>query len=349
MSTQPRYHQIENLLDLAVRLQGSFQGVSLDDVAERYEVSRRTAVRMLEAVRRALGEHLFDVEIDLQGRKHWRLSQPLVSGLFRLGAEDFAALDAAVGLAKREGDDTLAGKIEDVVTKLRALSAPEWLRHLDPDLEALAQAQGFACRPGPRPRVDEKVLGEIRGALMAGRRIRVLYRKESGKPARWRTVGPLGLLYGNRHYLVATIASRRRPVLFRLSRIERVTAAEGFVATPDGFSLDSFARQSFGVFQEEPIETLWRFDASVAEEAAEYCFHPDQESECGKDGALLVRFRAGGRLEMAWHLFTWGRHVEVLEPASLRAELTQLLEQALRRHGRAPVRRRRAARRAVGG
>ena len=40
-----------------------------------------------------------------------------------------------------------------------------------------------------------------------------------------------------------------------------------------------------------------------------------------EDGSLLVRFRAGGKLEMCWHLFTWGEHVEVVEPAQLRPAL----------------------------
>lgn len=32
------------------------------------------------------------------------------------------------------------------------------------------------------------------------------------------------------------------------------------------------------------------------------------------DDSLLVRFRAGGALEMSWHLYTWGDAVEVIEP-----------------------------------
>jgi len=31
------------------------------------------------------------------------------------------------------------------------------------------------------------------------------------------------------------------------------------------------------------------------------------------DGSLVVKFRAGGRKEMDWHLYTWGDEVEVLE------------------------------------
>jgi predicted DNA-binding transcriptional regulator YafY len=35
------------------------------------------------------------------------------------------------------------------------------------------------------------------------------------------------------------------------------------------------------------------------------------------DGSVTVKFRAGGSLEMAWHLYQWGEHVEVLEPKQL--------------------------------
>ena len=74
-------------------------------------------------------------------------------------------------------------------------------------------------------------------------------------------------------------------------------------------------------------------------------FHPTQRLEPGRDGSIVVRFRAGGLREMAWHLFTWGPSVEVLEPPALRRELVALLVEALGRHGtRAPARAPRARR-----
>ena len=45
--------------------------------------------------------------------------------------------------------------------------------------------------------------------------------------------------------------------------------------------------------------------------------HPDQLLEKQPDGSIIVRFRAGGQLEMCWHLYTWGANVEVIAPASL--------------------------------
>ena len=33
---------------------------------------------------------------------------------------------------------------------------------------------------------------------------------------------------------------------------------------------------------------------------------------------MLVSFRAGGLMEMCWHLYTWGANVEVVAPVALR-------------------------------
>ena len=55
---------------------------------------------------------------------------------------------------------------------------------------------------------------------------------------------------------------------------------------------------------EEPIE-------EVADEAETFVFHPKQTVERLPDGSLMVRFRAGGRQEMAWYLARWEGKVEV--------------------------------------
>ena len=83
------------------------------------------------------------------------------------------------------------------------------------------------------------------------------------------------------------------------------------------FSLQKYAERSFGVFQEEPVDVIWRFSPKAARDAREFLFHPTQTFEEEPDGSLLVRFRAGGALEMCWHLFTWGDKVQIIEPKRL--------------------------------
>lgn len=68
------------------------------------------------------------------------------------------------------------------------------------------------------------------------------------------------------------------------------------------------------------------------EDALRWRFHPNQFVEQQADGAVIVRFRASGMLELAWHLFTWGDKLEVIEPQLLRDTLTDALEIALTHH-----------------
>jgi predicted DNA-binding transcriptional regulator YafY len=97
---------------------------------------------------------------------------------------------------------------------------------------------------------------------------------------------------------------------------------EGFERDPE-FNLGAIVAKSFGVYEEAPVDVVWRFSAEAAPLARQFQFHQSQVFEPCGDGGLIVRFHAGGLLEMAWHLMTWGRHVEVLEPAALRALLPE--------------------------
>jgi predicted DNA-binding transcriptional regulator YafY len=186
---------------------------------------------------------------------------------------------------------------------------------IEPDLDALIQAEGLATRPGPRTRVDPAILARLREAILACHKVRLRYRTGGGGVS-WHKVAPYGFLHGSRPYLVAY--SRNPTILdyrtYRLSSIIQVQdTGEPFDRDP-AFSLDAYARRSFGVFQEPPFDVAWKFTPAAAPDAREYLFHPDQTLEDLPDGSLMVRFRAGGALEMSWHLYTWGDEVEVIEP-----------------------------------
>lgn len=129
----------------------------------------------------------------------------------------------------------------------------------------------------------------------------------------------MAFFYGSRHYLVAySLSDRARNYrLFSLANIEKVDILETSFEKRGDFSLQKFAERSFGVFQEELFDVVWRFSPKAAPDARQFLFHPTQTLEDQPDGSLIVRFHAGGALEMSWHLFTWGDEVEVVEPKRL--------------------------------
>ena len=89
------FNKTEKFLELARRAAASRQGISLDDVVSRYEVSFRTAQRMLRAL-----EHQFpntETWLDSQGRKRWRIPGGQLREFFSVSAEEVAAMRALLG------------------------------------------------------------------------------------------------------------------------------------------------------------------------------------------------------------------------------------------------------------
>ncbi|MBI3126072.1 MAG: WYL domain-containing protein [Candidatus Tectomicrobia bacterium] len=316
-----RYERMETLLRLALRMQGSPGGLSLQDIQAELGVARRTAERMRDAVVDLfLGE-----EVETGERtKRWRIPPGTLDRLVRFRAEELAGLEGAAQALDREGMRDQAAALRAVSAKLRALQRPADARRVEPDLEALVEAEGLALRPGPQEAVRPGVLGRIREAILRGVKVRLHYRKREGGGRVRRTVGPCGVLYGSRHRLVAEGAEGLRQYV--LSNIERVEVTEAPFERPAGFSLRAYAERSFGTYQEEegPFHVVWRFTPEAARDARNFLFHPTQEAAEEPGGSLVVRFRACGLREMAWHLFTWGEGVEVVEPEALKEVLSDL-------------------------
>ncbi|MGD9535552.1 MAG: helix-turn-helix transcriptional regulator [Alphaproteobacteria bacterium] len=318
-----RYGVTDRVLRLALAMQGSRTGLSLGDIERDFSVGRRTAQRMRDAVQRLYPqtEQLFDDE----RRPRWRIPVPGAVTPGRVEADELADLDAAIQLLKRDNQGRRAASLEGLMHKIMASLQTNIARRIEPDLEALLEAEGLAMRPGPRPVIKPEVIDTIRLAIKQSRELYLHYRNLRSKRASGRRLEPYGFLFGNRHYLVGMSPNLHpgEARLFELSRIRGVKIGERPFTRDPAFSLHDFAKQSFGVYREPPHDVVWRFKPEAAEAAAEYRFHPDQVMEQADDGALIVRFRAGGLLEMCWHLYTWGDGVEVLAPKELKATMKQ--------------------------
>ncbi|OFX07556.1 MAG: WYL domain-containing protein [Alphaproteobacteria bacterium RIFOXYD12_FULL_60_8] len=313
-----RYEKADNLLQLALEMQASRAGLSLGYIQDKFAVGRRTAMRMRDAILRNFPQA---EEVETEERvKRWRIPSGVLNQMVNFSADELSSLDTAVNLLRQENREEVAAEVASVLGKVRALMKPEAARRVEPDLEALLEAEGLAMRPGPRPSIKVAVTEDLRHAMKGCTKVRLSYRNREGK-LNDRLVHPYGFLHGHRHYLVAFHEHPKgnNVVLFSLPNIERVEVLKEMFVRPEEFSLSEYARRSFALYQEEPFDVVWKFTPEAALVAKEFIFHPTQTLEELRDGSLIVRFRAGGDLEMAWHLYTWGDQVEVLEPEKLKA------------------------------
>lgn len=309
-----RYSRQEDLLRLAVMMQGSAEGVSISDIEQTFGVSRRTAERMRDAVLRAFPQ--LEERPGPNGQKYWRFPTGTLGKMVEPTVDELSAGHRAASIARREGDLDTAETLERLLSKVQAMFREDRRRRVAADLEAQLLADGVAFRPGPRERIDLDILRTLREAILAGVMISADHRaRSSGKLSRATRLGPIAMLFGDgRQYLLAWSEYQDDLRLFALAGFERIDLEDEVFERPEDFDLQDWLAESFGIWREEPQYVEWRFLPEVADEAATYVFHPKQTTERLPDGSLVVRFRAGGQQEMAWYLARWGDKVEVKTP-----------------------------------
>ena len=317
------------VLTVALRMQGSSEGLTLEDIQEIQNCSRSTAERLRNII-----VELFGQAVGTRGednRIRWRIPPDRGIAAIPINADELVLLNTLVLRARQDGFTDQAEALQGAISKLLALATPKTLATVEADLDALIHAEGLASRPGPHQTIDPGILGDLRQAIKGCNVVNLTYHSLGNDAVSFGlSVHPYGFLYGHRHYLVAynPYAHSQGYHLFALSRIEAVDIQpENFLRNPT-FDIHQFARRSFGTFQEDPYDVVWRVQKERVAEAKTYQFHPDQVFEDREDGSLIIRFTAGGLREMCWHLFTWNGAIEIIEPPELVDEMREQLRLA---------------------
>jgi len=323
-----RYEKPEQLLQLARRLAGNAEGMTLKEIMAEFSVSRSTAERLRDALLR-----VFPTMEEFQdgASKRYRISGGLDGFYNDPTVGELGALSQAAQQLETGGQWALARPLRDLERKVRSAMKSTTLRRIDPDLEALVQAELIAVQAGPRPVHSGELLGLLRDAICAMKAVSYEYRSPS-KPVRTRTVSPYGIVFGRMNYLVGPEVGDTTIKTWRFDRIANLQILKKPAPRRDDFHLPTYVRESFGFFHDDPQDVVLRVLHSGLEEFANWSFHPNQLVEPQDDGTVLVRFRASGMLELAWHLFTWQTHIQIVAPANLHEMMQFELARATTHH-----------------
>lgn len=321
-----RHEKSARLVELARHLAASRIGLTLDEMAEKLDVKRRTIERMRDQL---IIMYPDLEEISDPPTKRWRLTSGLDTFAVSPTSEELAALTSSQKVMERTNPQT-ASALASLETKMLSMLKSNVKRRMEPDIEALMQAEAIAVQPGPRANVDKDVLSILRDAMLQLRRVSFLYSGGSGAP-RVRDVVPYGMLFGGEAYLVAREASTTDdsdPRMWRIDRITQLNALDVAGGPPEGFDLQAYSQRSFGVFQEPTVDVTLRVLPEFVDEASRWLFHPKQTNTAQDDGSVHIHLHGGGLNELAWSLFRWGGKIEIVSPPALKDRMRQALERA---------------------
>ena len=91
MQDKPRYSRVSDILDLAIFMSSKIQGVTINEIAERYNVSRRTAERMRDSLT-CIFPQVDEIETD-DAQKHWGFINYSISNLITFTPKEIANIE----------------------------------------------------------------------------------------------------------------------------------------------------------------------------------------------------------------------------------------------------------------
>ena len=307
-----RLNKTEQIIELAMMFQNSFCGLCIDDIQEHFECSRRSAERMKALLFDLFPEKIEEVPTS-DKKKRWRFAKGTMNALITFTADDFANLEYLKGLTT---DENKKKQLDELIAKIKALTPQKNLRTLDTDVSAILESEGFAVRQYSGVSVAPKMLEQLRTAMLAFKKIRFDYPIDN--KIKTITLNPYGLVISDKYYLVGFNEYVNALRQYKVNKITNLTILEEYFDKDENFSLADYCNNSFGVYQEEPLNITLEFDKSVAEEAVNYHFHPTQKGKLNKDGNYTLTFKAGGRYAICQELFKWGPSVRIKKPVELR-------------------------------
>ena len=317
MSDKPRYSRISDILDLAIFMSSKIQGVTISEIAERYNVSRRTAERMRDSLT-CIFPSVDKIETD-DTQKHWGFINYSISNLISFKPKEIANIEQ---LQRRTTNKEMKEELGKTIEKLKSLNKKHSLP-LENNIELYMQTEGYAVRQMPQYKISLEALEVIREAVQHSKMVTGIYHDKE------RLIEPLGMIYGEKIYLIAKEKAKGDGIYnYLLHKFENLKLTDK-IFDKDDFNLQEYTNLSFGVYHGEILEVELLFSKDLAKEASQFNFHPTQSGNWNDDGTYTVNFKASGSKEIIWHVFRWGAGCKIIAPESLKEEYIKYLKENL--------------------
>ena len=317
MEDKPRYSRVSDILDLAIFMSSKIQGVTINEIAERYNVSRRTAERMRDSLI-CIFPQIDEIETD-DVQKHWGFTNYSISQLISFTPKELANIEQ---LQRRTTNTEMKDELGKTVEKIKSFNRKN-INSIEKNIELIMQTEGYAVRQMPQYKISLEMLAVVREAVQFSKMVTGVYHDKE------RLLEPLGMIYGEKIYLVAREKAKGDEVYtYLLHKFENLRLTDKVFDKGD-FNLQEHTNKSFGVFQGEILDVKLSFSPELAQEASHYNFHPTQRGKLEEDGSYTVKFKASGSKEIIWHVFRWGAGCKILSPKSLQKDYKKYLQDCL--------------------
>jgi predicted DNA-binding transcriptional regulator YafY len=327
---------------LIQRLARSRGGAALDDLAGQLGCVKRTVYRDLDALQYA-GFPVVSEKRD--GRVYYRFLETFRLGDVPFTPDEILALAFGADLLRALEGTVFHDSIRSALAKIRAGLSPELREYLT------RLGETFRVLPGPHKDYARyrDTIQQLHDAVVGRRSLRMRYLTGRTGETTTRELDPYRVWYRSGGLYVVGLDHKSKEIrTFAVDRIRQLAPTARRFAPDPGFDFDAYVASSFGVIAEPASRVRIRFDKRWATHVSEHVWHASQQLAPAPEGGIELTMQVGGTAELRAWILSFGAGAEVLEPASLRAEVVRELAGAAARYRAAdaparpkPARRRR--------
>ncbi len=297
-------------------------GLTAQQIAERCNVSKRTAYRDLAALENELG-----IPIGQEGAKRYIMpgyQLPPIRFTIPEALTIFLAARLMVSFSRRYDPN-----IGSTFFKLNSAITPPLQDQIRKSINWLEQQ--------PLNASVVRTIGILADAWVDQRTVRMWYQALGDEVATERLVDPYFIepaAAGHASYLIGHCHRAGETRMFKIERIKDIELTSEAYRVPSDFDANQYLSSAWGIVAGGEVETVrLRFDKDLAPIMQETTWHPSQRVERQSDGSALVTFEVTNTVELYAWVMGWGEKVEVLEPESLRQDVIATAEAMLKLYG----------------
>lgn len=286
-------------------------------LAEEFEVSQRTILRDIEAMKDSLGAPIFFSK-EKNGYYYGEGSFSLPA--LRLTEGELVAVFLAEELLKKYRNTPFESAIERAFQKIKLL-LPE---SVSIDFNDLSHAYSFDLRQTREltPQAA-KIFDLLAKAIKHKTSVEINYYAISRNAMQRRIIDPYHLRHAQGSwYLVGFCHLRKDVRTFAVNQIKEIKTLKDIFTIQADFSPEKFFQHSWGISQGETLtRVVVKIDKEIARWFVDRKLHPSQQTKENKDGSLTLTFKVAGTNEIKRWILSQGSWAKVIEPESLKKEI----------------------------
>lgn len=308
-------------------LQASKQGVSVADMSEKVQHSKRGIYRDLSTLLSS-GFPIYSEKTD-NGTVWKHLDVNKFNFTLPISLTELMALHLGKDVLRVFQGTVFYESMVSFFDKVKSALPPnagEYLAELSRTINA-----GFSSFKNYDAVRD--VINNISDAATGQNRVEIVYVAASTKLETVRKVDPYYIwVMDARLYLIGHCHLRNSARTFAMDRIRKVTVlSEKFERRTDSCVVDQ-KESAFRVMSGEPETVRIRISSSAAYTVRERQWHASQQTRELKNGSVIVTFKVPINYEIISWILGYGAGALVIEPVSLRARIIEEIKNSLKRY-----------------